>query len=261
MNALRRVARVPFLVGGVWVLHLVLAAAFGSLLHASAVAATEPHSALPDGRDLFHLAELLDAEKSLAVLGLGGAFGSMLAAIVVWIFVSPIVIARLDGRSVSESIAIGIRSIPAVAVQTVWHGGLRLVALFLVLMVIGPAPGAAKVLLLCIALGGCALALDLVRVQVTLHEASRFHVRSALFAFVRTFTDARFLAAGVGLYAVQMFCAAAMVLTGLHSIGDGSTLWAARLLSGVAVVAGLLRLAFVVERGEVTLVKQPRERD
>ena len=58
-----------------------------------------------------------------------------------------------------------------------------------------------------------------------------------------------------------MFCAAAMVLAGMHSIGDGSTLWAARLLAGVAVVAGFVRLAFVVERGEVSLVKQPRERD
>jgi hypothetical protein len=98
-------------------------------------------------------------------------------------------------------------------------------------------------------------------VQVTLHDAARFHVRSAFFAFVRTFTEPRFLAAGVGLYAVQMFCAAAMVLAGLHSVGDGSTLWGARLLSGVAVVAGLVRLAFVVERGEVSLVKQHRERE
>jgi hypothetical protein len=237
------------------------------LLHAGAVGATEPHTALPYGRDQFHLAELLDAEKSLVVLGLGGALGSVIAAALAWMVCSPFVIARLHRDSpvgmkgLREVAEVGVKSLPAVAVQTIWHGALRVVALFVAFMIAGSAPGALKVLLLTIAFGGCALALDLVRVQVTLHGAARFHVRSALFAFVRTFANPKFLAVGVGLYAVQMACAAAILLLGLQSIGDGSALWGARLLSAAAVVAGLLRVAWVVEQGEVSLVRQPRPDD
>lgn len=267
MSVLRRVARAPVLVGVVWLVHLAIAAAFGSLLHGSAVAATEPWSPMPDGRHLFHLAELLDAEKSLVVLGLGGAIGGVVAVALAWMLCSPFVIARLhhegrvDTRALVEIAEVGLRSLPAVAVQTIWHGALRVVALFVAFMIAGSAPGAVKVLLLTIAFGGCALALDLVRVQVTLHSASRFHVRSALFAFVRAFGNPRFLAVGVGLYAVQMACVAAILLVGLHSVGEGSALWGARLLSAAAVVAGLLRLAWVVEQGEVSLLRQARPDD
>jgi hypothetical protein len=250
--------RAPILVASVWVVHMIIAAAFGSLLHAGAIAATEPHTALPDGRHLFHLAEVLDADKSLAVTAMGGAFASMLLAGAAWTVLAPFVIARLQGQPLLEVAEIGLRSLPAVAVQTVWHFGLRVVALVAAFMIVGPAPGAVKVLLLTIAFGGCALALDLVRVQVTLHGAARFHVRSALFAFVRTFGNPRFLAAGVGIYAVQMAACAAILLLGVQSIGDGSTLWAARLLSAVAVFVGFVRVAWVLDQGEVSLVRQPR---
>jgi hypothetical protein len=76
-------------------------------------------------------------------------------------------------------------------------------------------------------------------------------------AFVRACKDVRFLAAGVGIYALQMVTAAAVLLVGLHSIGPGSTLWAVRILSIVTVVAGLWRIAFVVELGAVTLARAP----
>ena len=258
MTALRRVLRSPGLIAGVWLVYLAVAGVFGFILHAAAIGASDPYTALPDGHHLFHLGELLEAEKSIVVMGLGGALAAAVSSVVAWTLLSPFIIARLAGRSLSEVGEVGLRSLPAVAVQTLWHGALRVVVLFAALMIAAPAPGAIKLLLLSLAFGGSAIALDVVRVQVTLHGASRFHVRSAFYAFVRAAKQPKFLAAGVGIYALQIVTAALVAFVGLHSVGEGSTLWGVRILALVTVVAGLWRLAFVVEHGEVKLEREPK---
>ena len=257
MNALKTVLRSPGLIAGVWLVHIIVAGVFGFILHAAAIGASEPYAAATDGHDLFHLAELLDADKSLAVIGLGGAGAAVIAAALCWTVLSPFVIARLAGKGLGEIGEIGMRSLPAVIVQTLWHTVMRVAAFFMVLMMVAAAPGAVKLLLIVVAAGATALALDVVRVQVTLHDAARFSIRSAFFAFVRTFKNLRFLAAGVGIYALQVGTSVAILMLGLHSIGPGSTLWVVRVLALVTVVAGLWRLAFVVDLGAVSLEKAP----
>lgn len=253
MNALRGLIRRPGLIVGIWLTHVALAAGFGTIVERSADAALGASGTAGDGHALYALIELLALQPSLGAGALGGSLGLLLASGLLWLVLSPVVLASLAGRSATESLTLGVRALGANLVQTGWHWLLRAVGLALVMFVIGPLPGMLRLPVVLVALGGSAVALDMVRTQVTLHDASRLHIRSAAFAFVRTFKDPRLLALGAGLATLQALLALTTIWVGIWGIGPSSVVWIERALSLGMVLTGLWRMSVNANLGAVSL--------
>jgi hypothetical protein len=146
-----------------------------------------------------------------------------------------------------------LRTVPAVAITSVWHAVLRVVLLLVVLASVGPLPAAVAWPLLLVALIASSLALDLARVGVVLHDAPGFHIRTAAYAYVQAFKRWRLLVGVAAPWLLQVAASLASGWIALHSLGAGGQLWVARALTLVAVAAGLWRLAMVVDAGRVPL--------
>ncbi len=257
MTALRGLIARPGLIVGIWLTHVGLAAVFGTIVERSAEVALGASGSAGDGHALYALLELLAEQPSLGAGALGGSVGLLLASSLLWLVLSPVVLASLAGRSATESLSLGVRSLGANLVQTSWHWLLRAVGLALVMFVIGPLPGMLRLPVVLIALGGSAVALDMVRAQITLHDAARLHIRSAAFAFVRTFKDPRLLALGAGLATLQGLLALTTIWVGIAGIGPASVVWIERALSLAMVLAGLWRMSVSANLGPVSLQSLP----
>lgn len=261
MTALRALLRRPGLIAAVWLTQLALAAGFGTIVERSADAALGASGSAGDGHHLYALIELLVEQPSLAASTLGGSLALLIGSALAWLIVSPAVLASLSGRSTLDALSLGTAAFRSNLVQTLWHWLLRAVGLAVVMFVIGPLPGMLKFAVLVTAVGGSAVALDVVRAQVTLHGASPFHIRSAAFAILRTFTRPRLLATGAGLAAVQTLLAATTIWVGLRGIGPDSVIWIERSLSLGMVFAGLWRMSVSANLGPVSLQRDPAEAD
>lgn len=261
MKALLRVVRAPGLIAGVWLLQILVAAGFGLIVQTSAQAALQAFSPQPDNHDLYYLAELLATQPTLVPMILGALALAAVLSQIVWTLAAPIVLARLQpgggALSLREVGATGFAALAPTAVQTLWNWLLRAALLVLVMVVSAPLPVVLKLVLLLLAHSVSTFALDLVRVQVTLHEAARFHIRSALFAFARAFTSAPTFAACAAVGLAQILLTLAIVWLGLRAVGEGSTVWTIRALALLALVLGLWRMSLVLELGQITLKRDP----
>lgn len=259
MNALKRVVTDPWLVALLWAGQIAVAIAFGSMLSAMVSAAMVPFSGLDDTHRLGAVAQLLMMHPSVAAGAGAGLMISALVGLLAWTLVAGLIIGRLHGDRRGALGSTWVRTLPGVAVTSLWHLLLRVVGLALVAVSLGPLPAPIAGLVLLWALAISTLALDISRVQVVLHDAPGFHIRTAAYGYVQAVRRWRLLARIGGPWLLQMGVVGASVVLGLASLGGSSQLWTVRVLSFGGVVFGLWRLALVIEAGPVRLGPSPAD--
>ncbi|MCX4240067.1 hypothetical protein [Paraliomyxa miuraensis] len=247
VGGLRRLLGAPGLWLGSWGLMLVIAWSAGAHVEVVVSALLGPFDALdPDAMvfaviDLMRLHPAAGAGFSMAVLG--GTVTSALA----WVVLSPLVIARLAGHRSAE--ALGSRAlakVPAVVVQSLWHGLLRAVLMLAVVMAARSLPPLALAIAAGLAWLCAGVALDATRVAVVEHDAAPWHPRTAWRGFVRVLRRPRLLIPGVLLGLGQLATSATILWVGLAGFGGGSP-WIPRILALVSLGLGLWRIGIVVE--------------
>ena len=258
MNALRRVASAPWLVLALWASQIAVAIVFGSVLAAMVTAAMAPFAGLEDGYVFGSVVELLSIHRVVGAGALAGLAVSGLVGLIGWSLVSGLVIGRLADFPRSEVAGRWASTLPGVLVTSVWHLVIRGALLVVVAFATAPLPRSVALLALAGALAVSTLALDIARTQVVLHDAARFHVRTATNAYVQAVRQWPLLIRALGPWFLQMLVVVVSAWLALASLGGESHLWAVRALSLMAVVFGLWRVALVVEAGRIDLGPRPR---
>lgn len=253
MSALRRVASAPWLVLALWAGQIAVALVFGSVLASLVAAAMSPFAALDDGYVFGAVVELLSLHPSVGAAVLAGLATGALVGVLGWTLAAGFVIGRLGGVRRDELGPRWISTLPGVFVTSLWHLAIRGALLFAVALAVAPLPRLVGMLVFAIVLAVSTLALDLARVQIVLHGAPSFHVRTAANAYAQALRQWPLLARILGPWMLQMMTVGASVWLALASLGGESHLWAVRALSLCAVVLGLWRVALVVEAGPVPL--------
>lgn len=254
MSALRRVIGAPWFVVGLWVAHVVFAAVFGLLIELIASTGAERFRPLPGSRDAFAIAELMADQPAIAGALVGGLGFAAIGSALLWTVLSPLVIARLDRRRPPAELgAIWLRTLPKVAVTSLWHLLLRGAIWFLVAAVATPLPRPIVLLVLVVAGTVTTLALDIARVHVVLFDAPGYHPRTALYAFAAIIRRPKLYATTAALWVLQICAALAVAYLGARGMGDNGLLIAARLAALGVLGLGLLRIALVIDAGEVRL--------
>lgn len=244
---LRRLASAPGWLGALWLVQVLVAAAIGLSLRASIEQAIAPHAIADDGRRLFALLDVLTDHRGaiagFSAITLASALGGMIA----WTLVSGAMIVRLSGQTDPREIAfLWWRSLPAVAVQSLWHVGMRGLVVFAVIALAGSVPRALTWPLLVLAWAACTVALDRTRAAVVLHGAPRFHPRTAATALWSVLRTPRRDGPIALLALAQLGVLASLPLLAVAHLGEGLVPAATRSLALAAVVLGLWRLAAVV---------------
>jgi hypothetical protein len=132
---------------------------------------------------------------------------------------------------------------------SLWHLPMRALIYLVVFVGVTPLPRTVGAPIAIAAITFCTYALDVARVQVVLHGARPFHIKTAARAFVQGASHPRVLLMSVGLSLVQWACVATALYLAVAGMDDGSGVTGARLLSLPALLAGLWRLAVVVDAG------------
>lgn len=210
-------------------------------------AAVGPFDALDLGRVVFGLVDVLRVHPELASGTATAVLTGGLVSGIAWTVASPVVIARLAGRTSLRDVgATALAGLPAVVVQSLWHAVLRAVLVAVVLMSAQPLPQWAIAVLLGIAWLSAGVALDATRVAVVEGDAAPWHVKTAWRGLVRVAKRPWVLVPGVLLGLGQLAIGAAIVWLALAGLGVGSA-WGGRALALLSVGLGLWRIAIVVD--------------
>lgn len=246
----RRVIGAPGLWLACWLALAAMAWVVGGQVTFLVAAAVGPFDALDLERLVFGLGDVLHVHPEL-VTGIATAvlIGGMVSALG-WLLVSPVVIARLAGRTTLQDVGgTALAGLPAVVVQSLWHAVLRAVLVAVVLMSAQPLPAWIVWVLVGLVWLAAGVALDATRVSVVEGDAARWHVKTAWRGFVRVAKRPRVLVPGVLLGVGQVVVSAAIVWLALRGLGSG-TVWGVRVLALVSVGLGLWRVGIVVEDSE-----------
>jgi hypothetical protein len=252
VNALRRVAAAPWLVLALWGSHVVIAIAFGSVLSNVVAAAVMPFAGRDDGYVLGAVVEVLSLHPSIAATMMAGLVLSAIVGAVGWMLVAGLVIARLTNHPGADTSPSGLgatwlATLPGVVVTSLWHFLIRAAVFVIVAISVAPLPRGIALVVFAIALAVSTLALDIARVQVVLHAARPFHVRTAADAYAHVVRHWRLVIRALGPWLLQMLVVATSLWLALASLGGGSHLWMVRGLSLVGVVLGLWRVALIID--------------
>jgi hypothetical protein len=247
LGGLRRVIGAPGLWLACWLGLSAMAWVVGRQVQILAAAALGPFDALDLGRVVFGMVDVLRVHPELVSGTATAVLTGGLVSAIAWLVVSPVVIARLAGRtSLADVGATALAGLPSVVVQSIWHAVLRAVLIAAVLMSAQPLPEWAIGVLLGIAWLVASVALDATRVAVVVGDAAPWHVKTAWHGFVRVAKRPWVLGAGVLLGVGQLVIGAAIVWLALAGLGAGSA-WAGRALALVSVGLGLWRIGIVVD--------------
>jgi len=245
----RRVIGAPGLWLACWVGLAAIAWVVGGYVQLLVAAAVGPFDALDLGRVVYGIADVLRVYPELmpgiamAVI-IGGAVSG-----IAWTVVSPVVIARLAGRTgLREVGATALAGLPGVVVQSLWHVVLRAVLVAAVMMSAQPLPKWGIWVLVGVVWLAAGVALDATRVAVVEGDAAPWHVKTAWRGFVRVARRPRVLVPGVLLGVGQVVIGGGIVWGALVGVGSGSA-WVPRVLALVSVGLGLWRIGIVVEDG------------
>lgn len=252
MSALRRglmrVLETPGLWLGTW-LGLVLGASLlGWIVQLVVAAAVMPFGALEPSHLIYGLLEVLGEHRGtaatvLAALAVGGALSAM-----IWLLLAPVIIARLAHEgSWSQVGSRALRGLPAVLVQTLWHGVLRALLVLAVLLSVQPLPAVVGWGLLGLCWLWCTVALDAARVAVMEQAAAPLHVRSAAQGFVYTIRRPALLLPCALMSLGQLAITVTSLWLALAGMADGTS-WGPRGLAALSVGLGLWRVATMVAR-------------
>ena len=243
----RRVLGAPGLWLACWVGLAAMAWVTGTYAQLLVAAAVGPFDALDLQRAVFGIADVLRVYPELmpgiamAVL-VGGAVSG-----IGWMMVSPVVIARLAGRTGLRDVgATALAGLPGVVVQSLWHLVLRGVLVAVVAISAQPLPDWAIWVIVGVAWLVAGVALDATRVAVVEGNAAPWHVKTAWRGFVRVAKRPRVLVPGVLLGLGQVGIGCVIVWVALAGLGGGSA-WGARALALLSVGLGLWRIGIVVE--------------
>lgn len=243
----KRVLGAPALWLGCWVALAAMAWVVGGQVTFLVAAAVGPYDALDLERVLFGLGDVLHVHPELMTGIATAVLAGGLASTIGWLVASPVVIARLAGRTELRDVgATALAGLPAVAVQSLWHGVLRAVLVAAVLLSAQPLPEWILAVLVGLVWLAAGVALDATRVSVIEGDAAPWHVKTAWRGFVRVARRPRVLVPGVLLGVGQLLVSAAIVWLALRGLGSGGV-WGARLLALVSVGLGLWRVGIVVE--------------
>lgn len=255
MSALRRVAGAAVWALGLWLIFVLLAKAASLMVGTAAATALSPHAGPVPGReDLFAVAQLTYLHPGLRATAANAPVLMGLAGVLAWTLCSGIVIARLGGTTGASALGeVGLRTLPSILLQSLWHVALRVVFLMVIAVSLGPLSEVAMLIALAFAWVISSLALDLTRIGVVLHGARPLHPGTALWAFVRAAKAPRLLAITTGLGLLQWIIAGALASAGIAAVGPGSSSLNTALLSALGVLVGLLRLSVVIGHGPVAL--------
>jgi hypothetical protein len=247
IGGLRRVIGAPGLWLACWLGLAAMAWVVGWQAQLLVAAAVGPFDALDLGRVVFGIADVLRVHPELAVGTATAVLAGGLASGIAWTMVSPVVIARLAGRTGLRDVgAVALAGLPGVVVQSLWHAVLRAVLVAVVVMSAQPLPQWGIWVLAGAAWLVAGVALDATRVAVVEGEASPWHVKTAWRGFVRVAKRPWVLVPGVLLGLGPLVIGAAIVWLSLAGLGSGSA-WAGRVLALVSVGLGLWRIGIVVE--------------
>ncbi|MCA9709055.1 MAG: hypothetical protein KDK70_24635 [Myxococcales bacterium] len=185
-GGLRRLLAAPGLWVGAWLGLAALAFVSGRLVGVVVSAAVVPFDALRADHLIFGLLDVLEDHPAAAAAMAVTLAASTLISALGWMLLSPLGIARLADRTRDWAEVGGraLRTLPAVVVQTLWHGVLRALLVLAVLLTVQPLPGVVAWGLLGLAWVVAGVALDATRVAVVEHDAAPFHVRTAVRGFL-----------------------------------------------------------------------------
>lgn len=249
MNAMRRVWAMPGVIVSLWVTQVAIAALVASGVHGAVASSMREHAVLDDGHLLAYIGQLLFEHPSVAWAVVTAVVTSAVLGLVFWTVVAGGVITRLAGKR-GFLPACG-RWLPAIAVTSLWHLLLRAVILGILFLGLGMLPGSIATPMLVAAMAFFTCSLDVARTHVVLHEARPFHIRTAAEALLQTAQHPKVLLQSLGLSLVQWAFVAGAFYVALAGMDDGSGVIGARLLGLGALLAGLTRLAVVVEAGRL----------
>ena len=247
VGGLRRVIGAPGLWLACWLGLAAIAWLVGLWVQLLAAVAVGPFDALDLERVAFGIADVLRVHPELIAGMLDAVLGGALVSGVAWTAVSPLLIARLAGRTTLRDVgATALAGLPGVVVQSLWHALLRAVLVVVVMLSAQPLPPWAIWTLVGVAWLLAGVALDATRVSVVEGGASPWHPKTAWRGLVRVIKRPRVLVPGVLLGLGQVAIGGAIVWLALVGLGTG-TAWWGRLLALVSVGLGLWRIGVVVE--------------
>ncbi|MEM9459754.1 MAG: hypothetical protein AAGF11_36595 [Myxococcota bacterium] len=247
-RGLGRVLAAPELWLGTWLGLVLWASLLGWIVQSVVAAAVMPFGAMEPDHVIFGLLDVLGEHRGAAATVLAALSVSGALSAVIWLVLAPVVIARLsDEGSWSQVGARALPELPAVLVQTLWHGVLRALLVLAVLLSVQPLPAAVGWSLLGLGWLWCTVALDAARVAVVEHGAAPFHVRSAAQGFVYTIRRPALLLPCALMSLGQWLITATALWLSLAGIVDG-TPWGPRGLAALSVGLGLWRVATMVAR-------------
>lgn len=255
MNALRRVLQAPRLVFGLWLLQIGLAAAVGLLVGSSVRGALGGHTWMQQDHLLGGLVELAVEHRGTAVLMALAPTLPTAVTLLVTLLLSGGIITRLAGqRGMAAFGTSTARYLWPTLVQGVWHLLFRALLLGAIVLALSPfSLGLWRVLIVSLPLAMASVALDVARVQVVLHDARPFHIKTAALAFVRVFVHPQVLLRGMAAQYGQWMCVLGSMGVALSDLDPAGVVWLSRGLALAGVVLGLLRLATVVQAGSLPL--------
>jgi hypothetical protein len=250
MNSLKRVTSAPGLVVALWLVELGIAAFFGYSARKAVGAALGGYAVLYDGHLLFSIADLLIDHPAVAAQIVSAVMGSAVLAVGLWTLLAGGIISRLAGVPGWERLAAAsTKWLPGIVVTSLWHLLLRGILVAGVALATAALPRMAAAPILALVVLVCTCALDIARVHVVLHEARRFHIRTAWMGFVQAFRNPCLLAKSVALSLCQWASVAGVLAVAAYGLGTAGALLVARPLALLSLFFGLWRIAVVVEAG------------
>ncbi len=251
-RAVARVMEAPFLVLAVIAVHFALAGWVGSSVRAAVGASMGPYTVLADGHLFYSVLELLFFHPGLGAGAAQLLTGSAVISMLAWTLLSPAVIRRLKGPIPSPMLAAEtVRSLPGVAVVTLWHLLPRAVLLGFAAAVTSRLMGAgawglAGILMTFVVLAYCTCALDIARCNLVLHGAPPLHPATALGGYLQAARRPAVLMPSILLGLLQWACVAGIVVAALAGLGSEQAIWLARGLAVLGILFGLTRIAVAV---------------
>lgn len=245
--ALRRTLSAPWLILGLGLIHLAIAAAAATPVRAAFRAAMGPYFHEGANRMLGPLLELMGQHRAAPAALMSALVVTAVVAAVFGPLLAGAAIKRLAGPcKVADQAAAAATHYPAFIVIGVYGVILRAL-LLLVAAALGGVHVIAQLILSVAALTYATAVVDLTRARTALAEARGYHPKTFIRAAVTVAQEPLLWLRSAALSLLAVAAAAAIVLVTLHGFGAAWSPWAARGLGLFATFLALARLAVAVD--------------